>query len=295
MSDSADPTSELAEMRRERFKLLIRDLKGFDNAASLLGCSRGKLSRLANGAQKNSRSISDSEAREFEEKTGKPLGWLDGKDAPLHEQAVEPSSEHINLTIEEDIPPRAHGIRMKDYGEMLLLEAWSHRLRVNAILHRGLNSIINVSIWRSGWLSVVTRGQLTSKEAADVVTCLRAMKDSIHAHSEKCKPGELVIFPSDTVIVGAARPQDVTYLIDPKPAPARSIHISINHRQFQRAEKFGDLVAVFQISLWGDGTLRGAFSGFPLREDAIDAEGKIGQLCDIISANLEVHRIRQAN
>lgn len=290
-----DLTSELAFVRRERLKQLIKDLNGYENAAHLLGSSRGKLSRLTNPGQKHSRAITDSEARSFEQIAGKPVGWMDNRSGEGQEQVAEVSSDHIHLTIEEDIPPRAHGLRMKDYGERLFLETWSHRLRINAIRYRGLNSIINMSVWRSGWLSVMAKGQLTSEDASNVVKHLSAMKEAIHGFSADSGLDDILVFPSDTVRVGDIKPQDATYLIDPQPAPASSIHAWINQRQFQKSERFGDLAAVFQVSLWGDGTLRGAFSGFPLRQDAADVEVKLGQLCEIILANVEVHRLRQAS
>jgi len=279
---------DLAETRRAQFRQLIAELGGFERASLIFESSRGKLSRLANAGQQNSRAISDNEARKFERLAGKSHGWLDNAviaDETLHSPGTE---EEINLQLEEDIPPRAGGIRMKEYGEKLFLEAWSHRLRINAIRHLGLDSIVNVSIWRSGWLSAMARGRISSEKAAAVVTLLRTMLEAVSEMNEQSRNSEIVLFPSDTVVVGAANRQEATYLIDPKPAPPQSIHAWVNQRQFQKSERFGDLVAVFQTSVWGDGTIRCAFSGFPLVQDSRDATEKLCQLCEFISGNVNV-------
>lgn len=294
MAGDISRSSELAATRRERLKQLSKELGGYTSAARVLGISRGTLSRLVHTRQKFSRPIADEEARGFEKIARKPSGWLDGTGMPGQDDVIEVRTDHISLSIEEDVPPRAHGVRMKDYAELLFVEAWSQRLRANAIRHRGLNAIINVSVWRSGWLSMLAKGHFTCERAATIVERLRAMSDAVRNYSKNAAIDDVVIFPSDTVVVGDALPNATSYLIDPQPAPAASIHTRVAQRQLSKADSFGDMVAVFQVTLWGDETLRSAFSGFPLRADVADVIAKLDQLSGIIAANLAVHQARQA-
>jgi hypothetical protein len=293
-ANSTDATMGLAAVRRERLKQIVADVGGYDQAHVLFASSRARLSRLINPSQKLSRPISDEEARDFEKRAGKPVGWLDNNSDRDQEDSIDIADSRISLSIEENIPPRTHGLRMKDYGEKLFLEAWSHRLRTNALRHRGLVSVVNVSAWRSGWLSVIARGHMTVAEAAGVITSLRAMKDSIHAYAKVNPKSDVVIVPVDTVVVGEEKPQNAAFLLDPQPAPPSSIHRWLDQRQTKKSETFGDLAAVFQITIWGDDTLRAAFSGFPLRNDVPDIEAKLEQLRVNIEATTNVYRVRQA-
>lgn len=288
-------TSELAEARRSHLRLLIKELRGYANAVEVLGVSRNLLSRLANPGQRHSRPISEDDAREFERRAQKPIGWMDNKNVLEHQEfAIGPNNDHMSLTIEEDIPPRSNGLwQTKRYSEKLFLEAWSLRLRTNAIRYGGLNLAVNVSIWRSGWLTVVARGHFTAAEAVGVARYLQQIKEQIHVFRTDKRLDELVIFPNDTVVVGETKSQDTTYMIDPPPPPPTSIHNWLNQRLIRKSERLGDLVAVFQVTVWGDGTLRGAFSGFPRCQDVLDVEVKLEQLRAAVTTNMQVHSARQ--
>jgi hypothetical protein len=181
---------------------------------------------------------------------------------------------------------------MKDYGENLFLETWSHRLRINAIRHQGLIAILNVSVWRTGWLSVTAKGNLRADMVADVAEHLRELEEAVNFHTTRSTE-EILQFPSDTVMVGNAKAQDVSFLVDPHPAPPSSIQSWLISNQMRRASTYGDLVAVFQVSIWGDDTIRAAFSGFPFKQDAEDVVAKIGQLAAMVEDNLSMYRRRQ--
>lgn len=281
---ASSDAKELAERRRERLKQLIGELHGFEPTASLLGVSRAKLSRLVNLDQRSSREINDAEAREFERRANKPDGWLD----------ISDREDRLYLELEEELPPSAKSRTMKSYGENLFLEAWAQRLKVNAIRHRGLFGVINVSIWRSGWLTATGHGQLKIAEAGSFVRHLRDMSAVVSASAIETAEGEAVHFAQDTVVIGGSGANDISYFVNPDPVPGNSIHTYVLDKQELRVKQYGDLAAVFQISLWGDETIRAAFSGFPFRHDAEDVATKLSQLADLLQSNMSLHRKRQS-
>lgn len=88
--------NETAERRRKNLAALVAEANGQAKLAAMLGRDRNQVWQwLLDQDKRAARAIGDKIAREIEQKTGKPSGWLDAINTPDSDEFVTVSTREI--------------------------------------------------------------------------------------------------------------------------------------------------------------------------------------------------------